>query len=71
MLPTSNISLLSFCGTSCVSPMEFTDVTVDEVATILGSLDSRKAKGVDGIPAQFLKACMSFWCSRSYCSFIE
>ena len=27
------------------------------IATILESLDSRKAKGVDGIPAQFLKAC--------------
>ena len=56
MLPASDVSPLSFCGSSCVSLMEFTDVTVDEVATILVSLDSRKAKGVDGIPAQFLKA---------------
>ena len=57
MLPTSDVSPLSLCGSRCVSPMVFTDVTVDEVATILESLDSRKAKGVDGIPAQFLKVC--------------
>jgi len=56
MLPASDISSLSFISTGSVPPLEFTSVT-DEVVMLLGSLDPRKTKGKNGIPAQFLQAC--------------
>jgi len=57
MLPPSDVSPLSFINTGSVPPLEFTSITNDEVVMLLGCLDPRKARGKDGIPAQFLHAC--------------
>ena len=60
-LPVSELSLdpLSFCGSKPVPPFELHEVTDSQVTTLIELMDPKKAKGEDGFPVQFSRACPS------------